>query len=491
MFAVDVRSDDRVASASPRGRLRIFIRLQESLRRMGARLTEPKLSREDDRRKEHVFNIILVGSIAMVCIFAFLVYQYALGRGGDDTAILITAISLFFIFFLGLYWLSRKGFVALASYAMVGAFLIGNGYAAYRWGVMVPTILVGYALLAVIAGMVVGSRFGFFVALGISLYTVPVWWAQDSGVLAVDAEALTVGDAVSVGGLYVLIMTVAWLSKRELERSLVRARASERALAEHRDRLEVEVEKRTRELRETQFAEVEQLSRFAEFGQMASGLFHDLVNVFNAALLEMQRPGAVRGVGIAEARERLATAGMLTDRVNDFIEATRKQLAGDGSRESFSVVPEIGQVVQFLSFPARRRNVRVEVIGDNAVCFGNCFKFHQAMMNLILNAIESYGSEMKGVRRNRAVVIAVEGGNRAATITVTDHGAGIPDDTQRHIFKPFFTTKRGGKGMGLGLAIVKKIIENEFRGTLHFTSTFGKGSSFTVRMSLAQDSPQT
>ena len=46
--------------------------------------------------------------------------------------------------------------------------------------------------------------------------------------------------------------------------------------------MEVKVEERTKELKKLQMEKMEQLYRFAEFGQLSSGLFHDLINPLTA-----------------------------------------------------------------------------------------------------------------------------------------------------------------------------------------------------------------
>ena len=447
------------------------------------KLIEPRLVNEDDRRREHVLNIILAGSIILFFLLDGVVGYDAIQRGGTSSvAISFISFSLFLAFFIFLYRLSRHGMVSAASYLLVGAYFIGNSYAAHRWGAETPTVLVGYALLIVIAGIVINSRFGFGTACVIAAYIIPLWWAQSRGMVDIDPGEATVGDGVTLAALYILIMTIAWLSNREIEGSLARARRSETALARQRDRLEVEVEERTRELRETQFTKAEQLYRFAEFGQLASGLFHDLVNFFNAVLLRMQQPDETNEPSATQAKARLEDAGVLTQRVNDFVEATRKQLADDRSDENFQIVKEIRQTVHLLSYAARKRSVRIIAEGAEATYFGNCFKFHQAILNLVLNGVESY-DEVKGNSAvEKAVWVRVECRVGAIAISIADNGAGIPLEIQEKIFKPFFTTKQGGKGMGLGLAIVKKIVENDFRGTLTLSSEPGKGSKFFIEI---------
>src|SRR5207245_1034752 len=74
-----------------------------------------------------------------------------------------------------------------------------------------------------------------------------------------------------------IIALVSWLFNREMETALIRAQLSEKALREQRDLLEIKVEERTQELKQTQVEKLTQLYRFAEFGKISSGLFHDLV----------------------------------------------------------------------------------------------------------------------------------------------------------------------------------------------------------------------
>src|SRR6185369_9267351 len=114
---------------------------------------------------------------------------------------------------------------------------------------------------------------------------------------------------------------LAWLWNHEVEKSLKRARKSESELKEERDMLEITVEERTKALRQTEFEKVEQLHQFAEFGQLASGLFHDLLNLVNAASL------------IDEARVPISRASAMSRRVEGFMQAIRRQLNHQETQE--------------------------------------------------------------------------------------------------------------------------------------------------------------
>ncbi len=64
-----------------------------------------------------------------------------------------------------------------------------------------------------------------------------------------------------------------------------------------------------------------------------------------------------------------------------------------------------------------------------------------------------------------------------AWISFRDNGPGIPEEVQKKIFTPNFTTKSSGSG--LGLALSRKIVE-QLGGHIAFESTVGVGTIFTV-----------
>ena len=68
-------------------------------------------------------------------------------------------------------------------------------------------------------------------------------------------------------------------------------------------------------------------------------------------------------------------------------------------------------------------------------------------------------------------------------IQVRDDGSGIPPEILSRIFEPFVTTKESGHGVGLGLAVSHSIVERH-RGTIAVQSELGRGTTFTVWLTL-------
>ncbi len=109
----------------------------------------------------------------------------------------------------------------------------------------------------------------------------------------------------------------------------------------------------------------------------------------------------------------------------------------------------------------------------HALC--NVDQMKQVFINLVKNAIEAM--ENGGIINMEAKL-----DGKWIVVTINDNGKGIPDDIKNKLGEPFYTTKE--KGTGLGLVICYNIIA-EHKGEIDFISEDGVGTTFTIRLPLA------
>jgi signal transduction histidine kinase len=77
--------------------------------------------------------------------------------------------------------------------------------------------------------------------------------------------------------------------------------------------------------------------------------------------------------------------------------------------------------------------------------------------------------------------VRLSDGARWASITVRDHGVGIPDEIRSRIFDLYFTTRK--EGSGIGLAMTYRILQMH-HGQIDVESKPGSGTTFVLRLPL-------
>lgn len=407
--------------------------------------------------------------------------------GNEYRGISFLSFSSIIMAFGVLLALSRKGLSTPASYLLVAIYYSSVSYSSYRWGIELPILLLSYSLVIVIASILISTRFGFLITSLSALAIVTLGLLEvkhiTSPQLYWKASSLHLNNAIEFASILFLTMVISWLSNREIEKSLQRARASEAALRQERDLLEIKVEQRTQELKQLQVERISQLYRFAEFGRLASGLFHDLINPLTSLSLHVEKLNQVPDAPVAETKHYLERAVHLTKRMDNFMRGVGKQIQNQEFDILFSPSEEIEQVLQILAYKARKE--RLELIynppAESIQTLGNPLKFHQVITNLISNAIDAYESIDSPSLQERGITIVLINRGDEISVIVTDHGAGIAPELLGKIFEPFFTTKRAYKGTGIGLTTTKNIIEKHFDGKIDVASEANTGTSFTVR----------
>lgn len=127
-----------------------------------------------------------------------------------------------------------------------------------------------------------------------------------------------------------------------------------------------------------------------------------------------------------------------------------------------------------------RQDVRLKVgREDQVTVVGDRDQIKQMVLNLVENAV-------KYTPAGGQVTLSVYRNGSGAFVRVDDTGPGIPPDILPNIFTRFYRGNHRGMmgGTGLGLAIAERIARSH-GGSIQVESREGKGSTFTVRLPVA------
>jgi PAS domain S-box-containing protein len=114
---------------------------------------------------------------------------------------------------------------------------------------------------------------------------------------------------------------------------------------------------------------------------------------------------------------------------------------------------------------------------------GDPDRLGQVFINLLSNAIK-YSPDAETVEMDLST------SEEAVTVSVRDHGLGIPREQRDKIFDRFYrvsgSKQKAIPGLGMGLYIVAEIVKRH-EGTITVDSAAGKGSTFTVTLPKKRD----
>ncbi len=238
-------------------------------------------------------------------------------------------------------------------------------------------------------------------------------------------------------------------------------------------RLESQVRERTRAL-ESAHAQILRRERLATIGQTASVLAHEMRNPLASIKLALS---GVKGSDCLAERERRRVELVVgeVDRLDSLLSQTLDYARPIQLSSDPVVLDDLLTQVLHREEPLLSRRevcVRREYCRDCTAIRLDEDKMHQALLNLLKNALEATppGGEI-GMRLYRDGAEAV--------LEIANGGEPLSEETLARAFDPFFTTKPKGSGLGLGL--VKRVVE-EHGGTVALTSNRLSGTHVSVRL---------
>ena len=241
--------------------------------------------------------------------------------------------------------------------------------------------------------------------------------------------------------------------------------------------MEALVNERTKQLNEVQ-KKLIQSEKMAAIGFLSAGIAHEINNPLNyitggmsglkktydnlidkvkdfqnlTQLIDIPKEMLAKIPNNIKIEKAISDSSLMFDAIDEGINKTLKIMNdmksfSNISEDRFDVVTIDDVIDNVISMFYNLFQHKVEIVknydrGEKIYAIPS--KIQQILRNLLLNAIQAISEE--------GIITIKTQWNTAKdiyTISIKDNGCGIPKDSLKHIYAPFYTTKEVGKGMGV------------------------------------------
>lgn len=205
---------------------------------------------------------------------------------------------------------------------------------------------------------------------------------------------------------------------------------------------------------------LKQKDRLAAIGELSARMAHEIRNPLTAmsgAVQLLSEHGCITGSDKRLLAIILRESDRLNNLVTEFLAYARPSLPNKTCVNIHKTIEDMRILVA-----SDRKFDKIEI--DNRVpseMYINADEnqLKQVFLNLLYNSADASSVDGKITIEAIAQSDLNSAGpdDRIVVITVTDNGCGLSEETSKHMFEPFWTTKP--EGTGLGLAIIYRIVE--------------------------------
>ena len=225
--------------------------------------------------------------------------------------------------------------------------------------------------------------------------------------------------------------------------------------------------------------------RLASLGELAAGVAHEInspLAAIQTSLYIMERfiTTSSKEADVLnlpsqrkifeQLQENCRVSTVACKRIVQIVNSIRNQTRniGDETFQEFYVMDIIKDLKVLLHYQLKQSGCEMMLTSDDDYKIkGDPGKLAQVLTNIIINAIQAYGTNPGRVEIN------IQKHLPNILITISDTAGGIPEKYQPGIFRNFLTTK-GTLGTGLGLYISYAIITTHFKGDIWFDTKKGR-----------------
>ena len=228
--------------------------------------------------------------------------------------------------------------------------------------------------------------------------------------------------------------------------------------------------------------EIELSRRISASGRVTRGVAHEVKNPINAIVLHLQLlrnkmqqidPDTGRHVDIID--NEIHRLDRVVQILVDFTRPRELHI------EDADLKLVLEEVVLLASPDAAQHGVRIvrQLPGEAIPVKVDVDLIKQAMLNVVLNGVQA-------MPNGGSLTLATYRDEESVVTEIKDEGTGIPAAVQEKVFELYFTTKKTGSG--IGLAQTYQIMQWHY-GSVDFVSQEGKGTTFRLRLPLAETRP--
>jgi signal transduction histidine kinase len=219
----------------------------------------------------------------------------------------------------------------------------------------------------------------------------------------------------------------------------------------------------------------------AAIGDMASAVAHGIRNPISS--IRSSAELALEGISSDMSHEAARDIVLEVDRLDQWIRKLILFTRPEGEVfENVRIEEIVRDCLESFSEAMEKQGValKVNIPGPVRSVNGDADFLGQVFHGVISNALEAMpnGGELTVAAGNSSDGNYVE-------LAFSDTGEGIPKEQVDQVFKPFFTSKKGG--FGLGLLLVKRVVERH-DGTIALSSREGQGTTLSLRFPAAAES---
>ncbi|MBN2354281.1 MAG: response regulator [Spirochaetales bacterium] len=230
-----------------------------------------------------------------------------------------------------------------------------------------------------------------------------------------------------------------------------------------------------------------QAQKMESIGRLVGGVAHDLNNLltpvlgYGEILIENFPPEDPRRIS---AEEVVAAGTRARDLVRQLLTFGRKLPHDYAQVDLNRIISDFQNLLRHTI----RENIEIKISAGPGILpiMADAVQIEQVIMNLAINAADSMidGGRLtiatSAVELDEAAAARLPGlvPGEYALLSVSDTGAGMDEETIKHVFDPFFTTK-GRQNTGLGLTTVYGIV-TQHGGLVEAQSEPGRGTVFRV-----------